>query len=690
MAIYKTNMMDIDLAKGQIYRSFLNHSIGTQDQQADRFGIRVFRDWEEVDLTGVTVQGVFMPPQGAPIAITGSTYTSIDGNTAEVILPQACYNYEGKFTLAIKLVDATNAVTGTMRIVDGMVDNTHASGTVAPTGSVPTYQEVLAVYDDMVDALVTVDELDNEVSGLKSVLDVVIGAESFTWKDGKTIHSDGTEGTASNYSYTENFIPVCPNTKIIICTKINGTAGIVVYRSDKSTVDAGYTKTSESGGVLYQYVITLSDKAAYVRFSCGTADKNDAYIVKEKENKLIFDDLPTEDSTNPVTSTGIFRIQEAFEILDEVSLITGFQIGKGYNTTGSTIDISSPSTSSNMMCTYAECSPGDKFTYSGYGSSSYRSYAFINSNDSNAIVGDLPEAGLYTNLVITAPANATHVVFNSRKYGSTYKTAIWKGAFAKNENISFSGCKLSLLGDSISAIEGYSTNGHKYYPNSGSDVQNVSEMWWKQVADYFGMIPLVIGGWSGSTVASGIRSASSYTPASDPSRCENLHDGTTNPDVVLIAMGVNDYSYDDSESEFGTWDGTTALGTESDLSDYETGDFKRAYATMLARIQHKYPNAFIICITPWFVERYDTDTGANFLNDIGKSISDYAEAVREICKIMHVTCINGTDIGFNRYNYYPTYCIDSATKPTHPNAAGQAQMAKAIIEQMKNIHRLGS
>lgn len=181
MAIFKTDYVDIDLGRVQIHRSFLNHSIGTQDQQADHFGIRVLRDGEAVDLTGITVQGVFMPPTGSPIAITGDDYTSVEGNTAEVILPQACYNIEGIFTLAIKLVDVTNTITGTMRIVDGVVDNTHASGTVAPTGSVPTYQEILAVYADMITALVTVDELDDEVSGLKSGLYGITGnnAEPF-------------------------------------------------------------------------------------------------------------------------------------------------------------------------------------------------------------------------------------------------------------------------------------------------------------------------------------------------------------------------------------------------------------------------------------------------------------------------------------------------------------------------------
>ena len=154
MAVYKRDIVDINLETGNIHRSFLKHSIGYMDQKADHFGIRAYRDGVPVDLTGVSVQGVFMPPQGSPIAITSGNIVNF--NEAEVVLPQACYNYDGQFTLAIKLVDSTNSVTGTMRIVDGMVDNTHASGTVAPTEAVPTYQEIIAVYEDLVDALADV------------------------------------------------------------------------------------------------------------------------------------------------------------------------------------------------------------------------------------------------------------------------------------------------------------------------------------------------------------------------------------------------------------------------------------------------------------------------------------------------------------------------------------------------------
>ena len=145
MAIYKQDIVDINLNTGNIFRSFLNHSIGFKNDDADRFGIRVFRDGEAVDLTGASCQAVFMRPDGTNIALTSDG--TVSGNVAYVTLPQACYNYEGQFTLAIKLIGG--GATGTMRIVDGMVDNTNTGSAIAPTETVPTYSEVLSVYEQV-------------------------------------------------------------------------------------------------------------------------------------------------------------------------------------------------------------------------------------------------------------------------------------------------------------------------------------------------------------------------------------------------------------------------------------------------------------------------------------------------------------------------------------------------------------
>ena len=146
-ALYRQDIINIELNSGSLHRSFLRHSIGSGDAGANRFGMRVYRDGQPVDLTGVSCQGYFRNSRGENIALT--SHGTVSGNLAYVTLPQACYNYEGVFCLSIKLVGG--GVTGTMRIVDGNVDNTNTGGAVAPTGSVPTYQEVLALYNDVLD-----------------------------------------------------------------------------------------------------------------------------------------------------------------------------------------------------------------------------------------------------------------------------------------------------------------------------------------------------------------------------------------------------------------------------------------------------------------------------------------------------------------------------------------------------------
>ena len=150
MAIYKDDIVDVDLNAGTIHRSFLNHSIGVGDNLVNRYGVRLFRNGSPVNVGGMNCEGFFIAPNGQSIAITSSDHTGVQDNIAWVALPQACYNYEGQFCLAIKVIG--DGITGTMRIVDGVVVNTGVSGAVAPTEDVPTYQEILAVYEQMLEA----------------------------------------------------------------------------------------------------------------------------------------------------------------------------------------------------------------------------------------------------------------------------------------------------------------------------------------------------------------------------------------------------------------------------------------------------------------------------------------------------------------------------------------------------------
>ena len=221
MAIYHQDIADIELNSGSLHRSFLGHSIGLGDAAANRFGVRVFRDGVAETLSGVTCQGFFRNANGENIALT--SYGTIDGNVAYVTLPQACYNVEGMFTLAIKLVGG--GVTGTMRIIDGMVDNTNTGSAVAPTGSVPTYQEVLSVYEQMQAAVTNYDakvaEQDGKISDLKS---------AFT----HAVPFYEVSNNAVGYVWIENHYP---SGTILTWENTGSTSNILIghYESDKTT-----------------------------------------------------------------------------------------------------------------------------------------------------------------------------------------------------------------------------------------------------------------------------------------------------------------------------------------------------------------------------------------------------------------------------------------------------------------------
>lgn len=146
MGIYRQDLIDIELESGTINRSFLNHAIGKGDNMGNRFGMRLFRAGDAVDLSGAVCEGFFINPRGEHILINGQNAFCF-GNVAFVQLPQACYNYEGSFQLTIKVVDPD--VVESMRIVDGTIVNTGVDNALAPVGAVPTYQEILAVYEQM-------------------------------------------------------------------------------------------------------------------------------------------------------------------------------------------------------------------------------------------------------------------------------------------------------------------------------------------------------------------------------------------------------------------------------------------------------------------------------------------------------------------------------------------------------------
>lgn len=146
MAIYREDIIDIELESGTVARSFMNKAIGEGDIKGNRFGFRCLRNGELVLLTGSSAIGHFIRADGNTIQLNGT----VNRDTAFVTLPAACYAVEGQFTLAIKL--SGGGVTGTIRMVDGTVVNTTNGAVIDPGSVIPDLTDYLAVVEDAEEA----------------------------------------------------------------------------------------------------------------------------------------------------------------------------------------------------------------------------------------------------------------------------------------------------------------------------------------------------------------------------------------------------------------------------------------------------------------------------------------------------------------------------------------------------------
>lgn len=353
-------------------------------------------------------------------------------------------------------------------------------------------------------------------------------------------------------------------------------------------------------------------------------------------------------------------------------------------------------------------SPGERYIVTARQGSSAKQRTWIITDENYNILAKAPSSGVaeYNNAEFTIPVGGAKLLL-TRHSGTSADTVLWKVHYqALGAENDLEGLYVSVIGDSISALNGYIPEGNQ--PYYGTGMGNYQNMWWAQFCDKMNAKPLVIEAWSGSTVASGV--VEGKVEASNESRCKNLHAyvkagaddydaivtaenvGEFNnspffdaiaagdyvkridPHVVIVAMGVNDYSY---ASPLGDWDGSKKL----DLTD--TANFKSAYANMLVRVHSEYPNAVIYCLSPFFVQRITTDVWDVNRNRLGLTYLDYEKAIRDVSDLLQAEFVDINNLGFNRYNYYPNFCEDSATTPTHPNQLGQKVIGQSIADSIR-------
>ena len=279
-----------------------------------------------------------------------------------------------------------------------------------------------------------------------------------------------------------------------------------------------------------------------------------------------------------------------------------------------------------------------------------------------------------------------------------------------NQEVSFTGLKVSILGDSISTFSGVPNVLNCVYPNS--TVKTQSDTWWQQVIDSLGMELLVNNASGGSRVLSdeyfngtGIRNGNQ---AAYRDRCVNLHSSTETPDVILVFLGTNDFSYhidpdctkcqtllscqectsrqDNNlnvcaacRSASGVYSSfcNLPLGTASnvDLANAENPTSTcEAYAVMLHKMKQAYPDAQIFCLglLPR-VSPYQTHTYHNH----GQPTAFNTE-LKQVVETYGATFIDLEQCVSNAAATWSTYFGD----PVHPSAGGMDKITNAVVSAM--------
>ena len=200
---------------------------------------------------------------------------------------------------------------------------------------------------------------------------------------------------------------------------------------------------------------------------------------------------------------------------------------------------------------------------------------------------------------------------------------------------------ISVLGDSYSTFEGYvtpSTNEMWYYEENGSktDVDDVTETWWWQVAKEGGYKLCVNNSYSGSTIGYRGYDGNDYSDRSFITRMDNLG----NPDVILVFGATNDSWADEPVGEY-KYSGWTK-------ADFYT--FRPAMAYMLHHLTNRYPNVEI-----YFILNSE-------LRD------DITNSCKTICQHYQIPCINLQDV--HKIN-------------GHPSVQGMKSIAQQVLKAMK-------
>lgn len=232
------------------------------------------------------------------------------------------------------------------------------------------------------------------------------------------------------------------------------------------------------------------------------------------------------------------------------------------------------------------------------------------------------------------------------------------------KNNKYSGKTFSILGDSISTLNGYIPEGYKAFYEGGicrkSGVNSPEDTWWGKVINFFGGKLLSNSSYSGSRVTSTKRT---FPAAYSEKRMDDLSKKGVSPDVIIIYMGFNDW----------------ANGVDLEQEDngccqllFPCNIFFDAYSGLVFELKNEYPNAEIICCT-----LNPTYMSLNHLfafpyDRAGIHIEKYNEKIKQSAKRYECNLID-------LYSYNKS---NDTIDGSHPNVDGMNTLASLICYAM--------
>ena len=233
---------------------------------------------------------------------------------------------------------------------------------------------------------------------------------------------------------------------------------------------------------------------------------------------------------------------------------------------------------------------------------------------------------------------------------------------AKNR---YFGKQFSILGDSISTLDGYNPKGYNVFYSGDncvkSGVREMADTWWDKVIGFFGGELLVNNSWSGSRVTKLPGRIGLFPSACSDERTSSLHINSVMPDVIIVYLGTNDWAF-----------GANMGNDTRILGEDDNELFDLAYNNILNKLKTNYPHSEIWCCTlsETFMSKNPDFTFPHKYS--GTHIEEYNEIIRNAsfsnkCKLIDLYRCR-----------MPYDSIDG----THPTSKGMSTIATAVIREM--------